>query len=179
MAPPVPRPAVFQGNRPTAPAAAAAVTAAAAAVTAAAAAPAAAVTAAAAGKVAGSGAATGVGGHNNRQRQGLVSQITPPSPVSGVSGPTPVSQAGFRRLVPGKGQQLTLLSIEVHADTRYASLQSPDLASSSMTMIYSPFLSSYSSRFPAYTSRCIHLMYCTAFALTKHKAVQGCHMDSG
>ena len=97
MAPPVPRPAVFQGNRANAPAAAAA-----------------------AGKVAGSDAATGVGGHNNRQRQGLVSQITPPSPVSGVSGPTPVSQAGFRRLVPGKGQQLTLLSIEVHADTRYA-----------------------------------------------------------
>jgi hypothetical protein len=96
MAPPVPRPAVFQGNRANAPAAAAA----------------------AAGNVAGSGAATGVGGPKNKQRQGLVSQITPPSPVSGVSGPTPVSQAGFRRLVPGKGQQLTLLSIEVHADTR-------------------------------------------------------------
>ena len=99
MAPPVPRPAVFQGNRANAPAAAAAA-------------------AAAAGNVAGSGAATGVGGPKNKQRQGLVSQITPPSPVSGVSGPTPVSQAGFRRLVPGKGQQLTLLSIEVHADTR-------------------------------------------------------------
>ncbi|DBA81937.1 hypothetical protein WJX77_000726 [Trebouxia sp. C0004] len=102
MAPPVPRPAVFQGNRANAPAAAAA-----------------------AGKVAGSGAATGVGGPNNRHRQGLVSQITPPSPVSGVSGPTPVSQAGFRRLVPGKGQQLTLLSIEVHADTRGSLLPDP------------------------------------------------------
>ena len=171
MAPPVPRPAVFQGNRANAPAAAAAaVSAAPAAVTAAAA-------AAAAGKVAGSGGATGVGGPNNRQRQGLVSQITPPSPVSGVSGPTPVSQAGFRRLVPGKGQQLTLLSIEVHADTRYTLLQSPDLALSSIMMMYSPFLSSCSSRFPACTSRCIHLMYCTAFALTKHKAVQGCRMD--
>ncbi len=170
MGPPVPRPAVFQGNRAKAPAAAAAaVTAAPAAAVAAA--------AAAAGKVAGSGAATAVGGPNNRQRQGLVSQITPPSPVSGVSGPTPVSQAGFRRLVPGKGQQLTLLSIEVHADTRYALLQSPDLAPSSTMMMYSPFLSEHSSQFPTYTPRCIHLMYCTAFALTKHKAVRGRHMD--
>ena len=47
------------------------------------------------------------------------SQITPPSPaVRGEA--TPVSQSGFRRLVPGKGQNLTLLSIELHADTRYA-----------------------------------------------------------
>lgn len=46
------------------------------------------------------------------------SQITPPSPaVRGEA--TPVSQAGFRRLVPGKGQNLTLLSIELHADTRF------------------------------------------------------------
>ena len=84
MAPPLPRPTVFQGNRPAAAAAAAA---------------------------AGGG---GAGDSNKR----FVSQITPPSPASGMSGPTPVSQAGFRRLVPGKGQQLTLLSIEVHADTR-------------------------------------------------------------
>ena len=77
MAPPLPRPVVFQGNRPAAAAAAAA-------------------------------------GPNKH----FVSQITPPSPASGMSGPTPVSQAGFRKLVPGKGQQLTLLSIEVHADTR-------------------------------------------------------------
>ena len=157
MAPPVPRPAVFQGNRANA--AAAAVTAASAAAAAVTAAPAAAAAVtAAAGKVGGSDAATGVGGHNRRQRPGLVSQITPPSPVTGVSGPTPVSQAGFRRLVPGKGQQLTLLSIEVHADTRYALLQSPDLASSSITMIYSPVMSGHSSRLPTYTSRCIHLM---------------------
>lgn len=48
------------------------------------------------------------------------SQITPPSPaVRGEA--TPVSQSGFRRLVPGKGQNLTLLSIELHADTRWAS----------------------------------------------------------
>ena len=47
------------------------------------------------------------------------SQITPPSPaIRGEA--TPVSQAGFRRLVPGKGQNLTLLSIELHADTRCA-----------------------------------------------------------
>ena len=31
----------------------------------------------------------------------------------------PVSQLGFKRLVPGKGQQLTLLSLEVHALSRY------------------------------------------------------------
>lgn len=86
MAPPLPRPAVFQGNRPAA-------------------------AAAAAGH---GGAGVGAGGPNKR----FVSQITPPSPGSGLSGPTPVSQAGFRRLVPGKGQQLTLLSIEIHADTR-------------------------------------------------------------
>ena len=71
-------------------------------------------------RVAPAAAVAGGGGaapkaHNRKQ---FVSQITPPSPVSGVSGPTPVSQAGFRRLVPGKGQQLTLLSVEVHADTR-------------------------------------------------------------
>ena len=47
-----------------------------------------------------------------------VSQITPPSPAVGASGPTPLSQAGFKRLVPGKGHQLTLLSLEVHADCR-------------------------------------------------------------
>lgn len=46
------------------------------------------------------------------------SQITAPSPAAGSDGVTPVSQAGFRRLIPGKGQNLTLLSIEVHADTR-------------------------------------------------------------
>ena len=49
------------------------------------------------------------------------SQITPPSPA--VRGETtPVSQAGYRRLVPGKGQNLTLLSIELHADTRCGAL---------------------------------------------------------
>ncbi len=93
MAPPIPRPAVFLGNRAAVPTAAAAVA------------------------TAGNAASIAVGGANKRQR--FVSQITPPSPASGMSGPTPVSQAGFRRLVPGKGQQLTLLSLEVHADTRY------------------------------------------------------------
>ena len=33
-----------------------------------------------------------------------------------------MSQAGYRRLVPGKGQNLTLLSIELHADTRRGAL---------------------------------------------------------
>lgn len=58
-----------------------------------------------------------------RQRQGFVSQITPPSPglgSGGTAGATPLSQAGFkmRRCVSGKGQQLTLLSLELHADSR-------------------------------------------------------------
>ena len=44
-------------------------------------------------------------------------QITPPSGVAS-SKATPLSQAGFKRAVPGKGQQLTLLALEVHADCR-------------------------------------------------------------
>ena len=50
-------------------------------------------------------------------------QITPPSVLKETSAPVPVSQLGFKRLVPGKGQQLTLLSLEVHAATRYAAGQ--------------------------------------------------------
>ena len=53
------------------------------------------------------------------KRARFVSQITGPSPAEGASGPTPLSQAGYKRLVPGKGHQLTLLSLEVHADCRY------------------------------------------------------------
>ncbi len=49
-------------------------------------------------------------------RKRFVSQITPPSLPGG--GPTPISQSGFKCTVAGKGQQLTLLSIEVHADSR-------------------------------------------------------------
>ena len=54
-----------------------------------------------------------------RASRRFVSQITPPSP-GGASAGTPLSQAGFkqRRCVAGKGQQLTLLSVEVHADSR-------------------------------------------------------------
>ena len=33
-----------------------------------------------------------------------------------------MSQLGYKRLVPGKGQQLTLLSLEVHAASRQASV---------------------------------------------------------
>lgn len=55
------------------------------------------------------------------KRAKLVSQITPPSPAKGPGAEhTPVSQAGFKRTVAGKGQQLTLLSLEVHADCRSA-----------------------------------------------------------
>ena len=60
-----------------------------------------------------------------QRRQGFVSQITPPSPgLGGGAGPTPLSQAGFkqRRCVAGKGQQLTLLSLELHADCRWVVL---------------------------------------------------------
>ncbi|KAK9861361.1 hypothetical protein WJX84_007914, partial [Apatococcus fuscideae] len=60
-----------------------------------------------------------------RKRARFVSQITPPSPAVGGSGPTPLSQAGFKRLVPGKGHQLTLLSLEVHADCRGTLLPDP------------------------------------------------------
>lgn len=47
----------------------------------------------------------------------FISQITGPSPLTAKSQ-TPVSQAGFKWKVAGKGQQLTLLSIEILADTR-------------------------------------------------------------
>jgi hypothetical protein len=53
------------------------------------------------------------------QLRRLSSQITPPAGTGTSAGRTPVSQAGFRRLVPGKGQQLAMLSIEVHADCRF------------------------------------------------------------
>ena len=44
--------------------------------------------------------------------------------MGGGAGPTPLSQAGFkqRRCVAGKGQQLTLLSLELHADCRWVVL---------------------------------------------------------
>ena len=42
-------------------------------------------------------------------------------------GATPLSQAGFKRLVPGKGQQLTLLSVEVQADCRCGRLRRSQL----------------------------------------------------
>lgn len=63
-----------------------------------------------------------------RKRQGFISQITPPSPGLGggsAAAATPLSQAGFkmRRCVSGKGQQLTLLSLELHADSRYGGRQ--------------------------------------------------------
>lgn len=60
-----------------------------------------------------------------RRPRAFISQITPPSPGLGsgsAAAATPLSQAGFkmRRCVSGKGQQLTLLSLEVHADSRCA-----------------------------------------------------------
>lgn len=52
---------------------------------------------------------------------GCVVQITPPSCV-GSAGATPLSQSGFKRSVAGKGQQLTFLAVEVHADCRLVPL---------------------------------------------------------
>lgn len=46
------------------------------------------------------------------KRARWASQITPPSEAAGAAPRTPVSQAGFRRVVPGKGQGLTLLAVE-------------------------------------------------------------------
>lgn len=67
-------------------------------------------------------APTGTTGTTTTQRRGatakFASQITPPS-AGDSKGGTPLSQAGFKRTVAGKGQQLTLLSLEVHADSRW------------------------------------------------------------
>ena len=46
------------------------------------------------------------------KRARWASQITPPSEAAGAVPRTPVSQAGFRRVIPGKGQGLTLLAVE-------------------------------------------------------------------
>ena len=46
-------------------------------------------------------------------------QISPVTPAVGSGGATPLSQAGFKHTVAGKGQQLTLAAVEVHADSRY------------------------------------------------------------
>ena len=59
-----------------------------------------------------------------RPQQRFISQLTLPSPGLGggtAPGATPLSQAGFkqRRCVAGKGQQLTLLSLELHAESRW------------------------------------------------------------
>lgn len=53
-----------------------------------------------------------------------MSQITGPTPKA-VTSQTPVSQAGFKWRVAGKGQQLTLLSIEIHAASRGSLLPDP------------------------------------------------------
>jgi hypothetical protein len=60
------------------------------------------------------------GAQAQRRANPWTSQISAPSSGVGSDCATPVSQAGYRRLVPGKGQNLTLLSIEVQADTRQA-----------------------------------------------------------
>jgi len=64
-------------------------------------------------------------GQKARPGNPWTSQITAPSPAAGSAGATPPSQSGFRRLVAGKGQNLTLLSVEVHADTRSSHVPLP------------------------------------------------------
>ena len=54
----------------------------------------------------------------------FVSQLSGASPL-GSAGATPLSQSGFKRTVAGKGQQLTLLCAEVHAECRGALLPDP------------------------------------------------------
>jgi hypothetical protein len=55
----------------------------------------------------------------------FVSQISAPSPSAAAAGATPSSQTGFKRTVAGKGQGLTLLSVEVHAACRAQLLPDP------------------------------------------------------
>lgn len=59
-----------------------------------------------------------------KARSQFVSQITPPS-LGGGKTATPSSQLGFKRVIAGKGQGLTLASIEVHADCRGQLLPDP------------------------------------------------------
>ncbi|KAK9800905.1 hypothetical protein WJX73_009136 [Symbiochloris irregularis] len=59
------------------------------------------------------------------KRAKFTSQITPPSASRPPGEHTPVSQAGFKHSVVGKGQQLTLLSLEVQADCRGSLLPDP------------------------------------------------------
>jgi len=59
------------------------------------------------------------------KRRRLGSQISPAGIGGGDASPVPLSQAGFKRVVPGKGQQLTLLSVEIQADCRGRLLPDP------------------------------------------------------
>ncbi|KAG7673423.1 hypothetical protein KSW81_006633 [Nannochloris sp. 'desiccata'] len=59
-----------------------------------------------------------------KARSQFVSQITPPSHGGGKIA-TPSSQLGFKRIIAGKGQGLTLASIEVHAECRGQLLPDP------------------------------------------------------
>lgn len=60
-----------------------------------------------------------------------VSQITPPAPgtsnTTGGGGPTPPSQVGFKAggADAARGEQLTVVAVEVHADSRGALLPDP------------------------------------------------------
>jgi len=53
----------------------------------------------------------------------------------GSGGATPLSQAGFKHTVAGKGQQLTLAAVEVHADSRYIAVAFWRVSSSFLSLM--------------------------------------------
>ena len=65
------------------------------------------------------------------KRARWASQITPPSEAAGAAPRTPISQAGFRRVVPGKGQGLTLLAVEARPKSLFWLCRSRNLSSMS------------------------------------------------
>ena len=67
------------------------------------------------------------GVHNRQRRTSVVSQITPPAPPStgNKSNRSTSSQQGFKRIIPGKGQGLTLACVEVLAESRGQLLPDP------------------------------------------------------
>eukprot|EP00887_Chlorella_sp_A99_P007603 scaffold20.g7603.t1 len=77
------------------------------------------------GSAPGPGSATGgpATSHKQRQKQ-FVSMVSPPSSGRGGKA-TPFSQGVFKHCIQGKGQQLTLLCLEMHADSRGALLPDP------------------------------------------------------
>ncbi|KAL6779570.1 POLZ1 [Auxenochlorella protothecoides x Auxenochlorella symbiontica] len=55
----------------------------------------------------------------------MLPSMLSPAHSAPAAGDTPLEQTGFKRVVDGKGQQLTLLSVEVHAESRGLLLPDP------------------------------------------------------